>query len=260
MSSRACALELTQGETTDDTLMGLQRFASRFRMPKTLYSDNAAALVAAQQFLSHWNGEQGNRLVNPAWLNVSWTFSHARAPHTNGITESLIKSAKRTIRKILNRDHYNEDLLRTVFLYAEDVLNTRPIAVIHHDPTDPETLTPAMLLGRAQGPLCQAPTGGGRLTTKWREANTMARQFWEQFKIEIFPELEKANKWWHAVPGPQVGDAVVVLDLAPAQGTDWPVGVVQRIHTDRDGLVRKVTVKVRGQEYEHNLRHVMPLV
>ena len=85
----------------------------------------------------HWKGEQGNRLVNPAWLNVQWTFSHARAPHTNGVTESLIKSAKRTIRKILNRDTYDESMLRTAFLYAEDVLNSRPIAVVNHHPADP---------------------------------------------------------------------------------------------------------------------------
>ena len=229
-------------------------------MPETLYSDNAPSLVATKEFLSLWNGEQGERPLNPAWLNIKWTFSHARAPHTNGVTESLIKSAKRTINKILNRNEYDEDLLRTAFVYAEDVLNSRPIAVIHHHPSDPETLTPAKLLGRAQGPLCAAPTGAGRLLEKWKEANRMARLFWLQFKKEVIPELEKANKWWNVVPGPRVGDAVVVLELEPREGADWPVGVVQEVFTDARGLVRRVRVRVRGRDYERNLRHIMPLV
>ena len=260
MSSRACCLEMTNGETTNDTLMALQRFGSRYRLPSHIYSDNAAAFVALQEFLSHWTGEQGNRPVNPCWLNVKWSFSHARAPHTNGVTESLIKSAKRAINHVLHKQTVTDDVLRTVFMYAEDILNCRPIKVVNHHPADPTTLTPAMLLGRAQGPLCEAPSGGGRLLEKWRETNRMAKLFWLQFQREVIPELEKANKWWHTVPGPKEGDAFVVLELEPKEGTDWPIGVVQRVYTDKEGLVRKVLVKVRGKTYERNLRHVMPLV
>ena len=134
-------------------------------------------------------------------------------------------------------------------MYAEDILNCRPIKVVNHHPTDPSTLTPAMLLGHAQGPLCEAPTGGGRLVKKWREANRMAKLFWLQFQREVMPELEKANKWWNTVPGPKEGDAVVVLELGPKEGTDWPVGVIQQVHKDKEGLVRKVLVKVRGKVY-----------
>ena len=79
MSSRSCCLEMTVGETANDTMMALQRFGSRYRLPKNIYSDNAAAFVAVQEFLSHWTGEQGGRPINPEWLNVNWTFSHARA-------------------------------------------------------------------------------------------------------------------------------------------------------------------------------------
>ena len=88
----------------------------------------------------------------------------------------------------------------------------------------------------------------------------MAKRFWNQFKLEIIPELEKAAKWWAVVPAPAVGDAVVVLELDPLQGSDWPVGRVIHLHEGRDGLVRAVTVEVGGVAYKRNLRHVMPLV
>ena len=85
MSSRASCLEMTNGETTNDTLMALQRFGSRYRLPSHIYSDNAAAFVALQEFLAHWTGEQGDHPVNPSWLNVKWTFfTRSRPSHQRG--------------------------------------------------------------------------------------------------------------------------------------------------------------------------------
>ena len=260
MASRACALEFTYSETTDSTIMALQRFASRYRLPTSIYSDNAAALVAAGKILNDWSGEQGNLPVHPGWTDIHWTFSHPQAPHSNGVTESLIKSAKHSIKKILKDEVLTDDLLRTVFAFAEDILNQRPIALVNNDPNDLETLTPAMLLGRAKGNIAPGPNSASQLLKNWSLANRMAERFWNQFKIEVIPELEKAAKWWAVVPPPAVGDAVVVLQLDPLQGSDWPVGTVVELHEGRDGLIRSVSVKVGGVIYRRNLRHIMPLV
>ena len=260
MASRACALEFTYSETTDSTFMALQRFASRYRLPKSIYSDNAPALVAAANILNSWSGEQGNLPIHPGWTDIHWTFSHPRAPHSNGVTESLIKSAKHSIKKVLLEEVATDDILRTVFAYVEDILNQRPIALVNNDPHDLETLTPALLLGRTKGNIAPGPDSSSKLLQNWKLANTMARKFWSQFQLEIIPELEKAAKWWAVVPAPAVGDAVVVLQLEPQHGSDWPVGKVLEVHEGRDGLVRSVSVEVGGAVYRRNLRHVMPLV
>ena len=260
MASRACALEMTYGESTDDTLMALQCFASRYRLPELIYSDNAAPLVAAGEFLNHLKESKAGLPINSAWVNVKWTFSTPRASHTNGITESLVKSSKEAIKRTLHSAELRDGLLKCVFAYVEDILNHRPIMQLNNDPKDPDTLTPAKLLGRTQGALAPGPDLPHQLLAKWKQTNQMAAIFWEQFQAEIVPEMEKAQKWWGVVQPPKPGDAVVVLKLDPKEGQDWPVGVVQQVHPGRDGLVRSATVLVRGSLYERNLRHLMPLV
>ena len=259
MASRACALEMTYGETTDDTLMALQCFASRYRLPELIYSDNAAPLVAAGEFMNNLRENRSDLPLNRAWNNVKWRFSTPRASHTNGITESLIKSSKHAIRRTLHSAVLRDGMLRCVFAYVEDMLNQRPIAQLNNDPRDPDTLTPAKLMGRTQGPVAPDTDTRFRLANKWRETNMLAQEFWRQFQREIVPEMEKAQKWWNVVPAPQPGDAVVVLKLDPHQGGDWPVGVVQEVHVGRDGLVRSATVLVRGTLYQRSLKHLMPL-
>ena len=194
MASRACALEFTYSETTDSTLMALQRFASRYRLPNSIYSDNAPSLVAAAKIINDWSGEQGNLPVHPDWRDIHWTFSHPRAPHSNGVTESLIKSAKHSIKKILRDDTTTDDILRTVFAFAEDILNQRPIALVNNSPQDLETLTPALLLGRAKGNIAPGPASTSKLLSNWRLANQMALKFWNQFRLEVVPELEKSKQ------------------------------------------------------------------
>ena len=260
MSSRACALEMTYGETTDDTLMAMQCFASRYRLPELIYSDNAAPLVAAGQFLNQLRENRVDLPLNAAWMNVKWTFATPRASHTNGVTESLIKSCKYAIKRTLHSAVIKDGLLRCVFAYVEEMLNHRPIQQLNNDPRDPDTLTPAKLMGRTQGSVLPGAGTGHRLMQRWDEANRMANQFWEQFQKHIVPEMEKAQKWWNTVPAPKPGDAVVVLKLDPHQGQDWPVGVVQEIHRGRDGLIRSATVLVKGSIYKRSLKHLMPLV
>ena len=181
MASRACALEFTYSETTDSTFMALQRFASRYRLPKAVYSDNGPSLVAAANILNTWSGEQGNLPIHPGWKDIHWTFSHPRAPHSNGVTESLIKSAKHSIKKVLLDEVATDDILRTVFAYVEDILNQRPIALVNNDPHDLETLTPALLLGRTKGNIAPGPDTNSKLLRSWKIANTMAQKFWSQF-------------------------------------------------------------------------------
>ena len=260
MSSRACALEMTYGESTDDTLMALQCFASRYRMPDVIYSDNAGPLVAAGEFLNHLRESRADLPVSTAWMNVKWKFSVPRASHTNGVTESLIKSAKHAIKRTLHCAVLRDGLLRCVFAYVEDILNHRPIKQLNNDPRDPDTLTPAKLLGRTQGQVAPGPEVGHKLLQRWEETNRMAADFWQQFQREVVPELEKAQKWWHCAPTPKPGDAVVVLKLDPKEGSHWPVGVVQEVHEGRDGKIRSATVLVRGALYKRSLRHLMPLV
>ena len=56
-----------------------------------------------------------------------------------------------------------------------------------------------------------------------------------------------------------IGDVVLVLD--GDDRTKWPLGRVSEVHvTERDGKVRKVTIKIHNKEILRSTHHVLLLL
>ena len=116
LTFRAIHLEMTYGHSTQDVLEALQRFASRRSVPIIIVSDNAKELKKAAEVLTNCSRlDQVDLPVCPTWGEVKWTFSHPRAPHTNGATESLVGSSKKGNqtchpKALLNRQPSTDDL------------------------------------------------------------------------------------------------------------------------------------------------------
>ena len=154
LTFRAIHLELTYGHSTEDVMEALQRFASRRAIPAHIISDNAKELKKASEVLAQCSkSDHTTYPIAPGWGEVRWSFSHPRAPHTNGATESMVGVAKRAIKKAMPKHNLTDSLLHTVFTYCEDIVNRRPL--IRNTPTDindPEVLTPGHFLGDCTGP------------------------------------------------------------------------------------------------------------
>ena len=145
---------MTYSHSTPEVLQGLQRFASRRRIPVRIFSDNAKELKKAAEVLTQCARQPVvSYPIDPGWGETEWTFSHPRAPHTNGSTEAMVGVAKRAIAKAMPKYNLTDSLLSTVFTYCEDIANRRPLIRTQTDPHDPEVLTPGHFLGAARGPL-----------------------------------------------------------------------------------------------------------
>ena len=101
--TRAIHLELVKGLTTNAFLQALLRFSSRQGLPTTIYSDNARTFTAADKELKALlQGLEWERIGNSSSTHgVEWKYSFAEAPWTNGLTERMIKTVKRSLKIML---------------------------------------------------------------------------------------------------------------------------------------------------------------
>ena len=266
---RAVHCEITDSRSTLAVLLAFQRFAARHRIPSHIHSDNAKEFQACAQAMREL--EYQNQIahpLSPEWNKVIWTFCHPRAPHSNGIVESLIGVSKRAIEHALAGAPLTEDVLRTAASYAESVVNSRPIGTVSEDPEDPQPLTPGMFTGQSISDsrelnLALPLAGRGRQTQlreQWKIANQIQKRFTIRFKREVIPELMKREKWWDLVPEPKEGDIVIVMSYNPNELGLWPLGKILSLRRGADGNVRGARVKVGDQELDRHLSQLVPLL
>ena len=259
---RAMRCEIVTRKETSNVLLALQRFAARQRIPKEIYSDNAAEFKRAAKELSMldtWN--QPATLLAPEWQKVTWSHCYPLAPHSNGVVESMVGVAKRAIEKVLAPLPLTDETLMTVCIFAEEIANSRPMGNISMDPRDPQPLTPGMFIGgQPMGQPMRIPPGGGKFTEMWKQMNQVREKLYDRFQAEIVPELEKRDKWWDVVPELKVDDVVVCLNCEPTKDGRWPLGRVAEVEYGHDGLPRGAWVWVNQNFKRRHIHHLMPLI
>ena len=77
---------------------------------------------------------------------VKCLFNPPGAPHLGGAWESLVKSAKRALVRILAKQVVTDGILVMTLAIVENILNGRPLRYLTNDATEPEVLTPNHLL------------------------------------------------------------------------------------------------------------------
>jgi len=110
-----------------------------------MISDNASTYEAAARELEQLinSDNLGESLCT---LGVHWKFIPKRAPWYGGFWERLIGLTKTTLRKILGRAFVTLQVLQTLVVEIEAVLNDRPLTYVSPDLSDPEPFTPSHLL------------------------------------------------------------------------------------------------------------------
>ena len=261
---RAVRCIVSCGRSVGDVALALQEFASRNRVPGHIHSDNAPEFVRlSKEFAAMRSQNQLQLPLSPDWSQVQWTFGHPRAPHTNGLVESLIGVSKRAISHALHGAPLTEATLRAAMAFAEDVVNRRPIGNLSEFPSDPEPLTPGMFTGQ-QYPVPPLPISTrlsqDQYLAQWRQVEHLQRRFSERFFTELIPELNKRAKWWDVLPPPHVGQVVVALNCQPTMQGQWPLGRIVEVLNGRDGVARGAIVVVAGKEFRRHMCHLVPLI
>ena len=248
LTTRAVHIEVAHDMTTDCFINAFRRFIARRGQPKEVFSDNGTNFKGAESVLrkklSRLN--QSNMDEYFKQTGIKWNFNPPAASHMGGAWERMIRSIKRILDILLKSQVVTDDVLHTLLLEVESILNSRPLCPITLDPHGNEPLTPNHLLLMRQS--CNDPPGvfesrdcyGRR---RWRQVQYLADSFWKRWRREYLPTIALRQKWPDKERNFQIGDLVLVVDDGVPRGK-WRMGQVIFTFPDPNGFVRQVEVKI----------------
>lgn len=247
LSTRAIHLELAASLSADSAILALRRLVARRGCPAVILSDCGTNFVGANNELRVALRALDRDVLCDAALarGIDWRFNPPGAPHMGGCWERLVRSVKSALRVTLRERAPREEVLHTLLLEAEMVINSRPLAYVSSDPAEPTVLTPNhLLLGTATGDACYVPYDPKDVDARrqWKKVNALAEAFWRRWKREYLPTLQRRQKWMDMVDSVKVGDVVLVSDTNQPRNV-WPRGRVIKVCAGSGGVVRVVEIK-----------------
>ena len=247
-ATRAVHLDITVSYITDSILQTLRKFTSLRGCPTEIISDQGSQLVAASKDISDltkdWNwdsvsGWAGNN-------SIKWTVVPAEAHHHNGLSESMIRSVKRSLSHVVGDNILSFSELQLAMFEVANKINLRPIGVISgSDPEVPTALTPNnLLLGRSTNEVPQGPfTSDARLARRYLFVQSLVDDWWRRWFDSVLPSLVPSYKWRQKFRNVKVGD-VCLIRYKDVRST-YRLGRVVETKEGVDGLVRSVRLQYR---------------
>lgn len=251
LTTRAVHIELLNSMDVDAFLLALRRFIARRGKPHEIRSDCGTNFRGADRELREaFSIMEPELKAQLSDYQISFKFNPPSAPHFGGIWEREVRSIKNALQVAVGTQAVTEDVLSTVLVEVEGILNSKPLGYASTDVADMDPITPNILLmGRRDASLPQvayAPGDMGR--RRWRHCQNMVDQFWIHFTRNYLPMLQTRQKWHKASKNLEVDSVVLIVDpqLPRAQ---WPIGRVRKTLPSSDGCVRTAEVVVDGKAY-----------
>lgn len=260
MTMRCLHLDFLESLDFDAFLTSLRRFISRRGTLFELLCDNGTNFVGGDRELQEALAEMAPRWKEHlAKQKIKFRFNPPGAPHFGGTWEREVKSVKTALKVILKDQIVSENVLRTILIEVEGIMNAEPMGYLSSDVADHDPITPNMLImGRRDSSLPQAVYDSSDLLGKrrWRHSQVLADQFWSAFIRYYLPALQERQKWRKDSKELSVGQVVLIIDPQLPRAL-WPVGKVTRTYPGADGCARTVDIQVKDRTY---LRPVSRLV
>ena len=168
----------------------------------------------------------------------------AEGQHQNGLSESLIKSVKRSIKLPVGPHTFSSGELQMILFEIANIINSRPIGIVTgRDPEDAKPLTPNdLLLGRSTGEVPQGPFDSNKsITKRFRYLQQIITDWWDHWYRVVLPTLVPSYKWLQRHRNVQIGD-VCLIRYGKDKRANYRLGRVKEVKKGADGLVRKVTL------------------
>lgn len=144
----AVHIEVITDYTTDAFIAAYKRFTGRRGICASLQSDCGTNFIRADTELKWQFDSTSKELQHLASLlandNTVWRFNPPSAPHFGGKWETVIKSTKHHLRRVLKDTVLTYEKMTTITVQIEAVLNSRPLCSISDDATDYNVLTPGI--------------------------------------------------------------------------------------------------------------------
>lgn len=251
-TTRCVHLELLSGLDTDSFLLALRRFIARRGRPYELISDQGTNFRGGERELR----EAFNQL-SPALQEllsqhqIQFNFNPPYSPHFGGCWEREVRSIKAALRVTLGTRVLSAEVLYTVMVEVEEMLNSKPLGYVTSNILDPDPITPNILLmGRQDASLPQVMYADSEILSprKWRHSQVLADRFWSSFIRDYLPSLQSRQKWMQEGNPISLDAVVMVVDPQLPRGL-WPMGTVTKILPSPDGRIRVVEVLIEGKRY-----------
>ena len=262
--SRAIHLEVTRDLTTEEWLNAFRRLVARRGKPQLLYSDNATTFRAGDKELKTALKRLDTRRLSHELLSqhgCEWKFSKAKSPWENGLSERLVQSVKRALRKILGSCTLTFDGFVTTIIEIEAIINDRPLATI--DDAQMLPITPAQLVaGRPLTALADPPNSKDvneqlDFPQMWWKRRLMLNGFWKRWNHDYLLQLSPLRKWKRSDEDLlNIGDVVVIREHDAPRNT-WKIARILELYKNQRGYVTSVKLKTpHGRPIHRSVRNV----
>ncbi|XP_026110661.1 uncharacterized protein LOC113084551 isoform X2 [Carassius auratus] len=199
MTTRAVHVDVLSSMDSDSFLMALRRFIARRGKPAELWSDQGTNFKGGERELQEaFRSLHSTLQTQLAKHQIRFQFNPPSAPHFGGVWEREVRSVKAALYATIQSQTVPEEVLRTVLIEVEGILNSKPLGYVSTDVADADPVTPNLLLmGRLDPSLPQAVYAESELLSRrrWRHTQVLADQFWSHFIRHYLPTLQARSKW-----------------------------------------------------------------
>jgi len=265
--TRAVHLELVEDMSTLTFLQAFTRFCSRSATPSVVFSDNSKTYIKARKELIRlFSQVQWDQVADHAVKkNIVWNFGISRMPSSNGVIERCVGQIKSCLRTTLISRGMTVRELETLLFQAEQLVNSRPLAIDYHEDSDEFLMiTPALLARGRDLPLLpldhrkkeDVPDVDAPFSRMQAHRKRLLFGFWRKW-VRQYLVGAQLGKYKGKEASLDVGQLVFLLDTGIKMGT-WRLGRVLATSTSHDGRIRTVRLKVQGYKQEL-IRHINQL-
>ena len=262
LTTRAVHLDLLNTMDTDAYLMALRRFIARRGTPAELWSDQGTNFKGGERELKEAFGSMAPTLQRQlASHKIKFHFNPPASPHFGGVWEREVRSVKSALYTCVGSQPVPEEVLLTVLLEVEALLNAKPLGYVSADIADVDPITPnSLLMGRPDGSLPQVVYPESEILSRrrWRHSQILADHFWSRFIRDYLPSLQIRQKW-HSSPPALLENAVVMMVDPQLPRALWPIGRVTQVHRSDDGYIRSADVLINGHSYTRPVARLVML-
>ncbi|KAL1258161.1 hypothetical protein QQF64_011405 [Cirrhinus molitorella] len=253
MTIRAVYLDILHSIDSDSFLMALRRFITRRGKPYELLCDQGTNFKGGDRELSEsFEAMQDELQSHLASQQIKFVYNPPSAPHFGGCWEREIRSIKAALKVTIGAQTVTEEVLRTVLVEVEGILNSKPLGYTSSDVADLDPITPfCFLIGRRDASLPQVVYQNSEILSRrrWRHGQLLADHFWRHFLKYYLPSLQARQKWKTEKRALEIGDVVMIVDPQLPRSL-WPVGKVTQIFPGIDGRVRTANVDVKDERIQ----------
>ncbi|GBP10287.1 hypothetical protein EVAR_91944_1 [Eumeta japonica] len=154
---------------------------------------------------------------------------------TSSTEKFIVRSVKTALAATLRERSPREEVLHTLLLEAEHIVNSRPLTEVDVEPAEAEGLTPNhFLIGRSCGAAAAGHFDDNVLLgpANWRTCQRLADHFWQRWLREYLPTLVPAGAAT-LCRAPAEGDIVLIVDSSSPRYS-WPRGRIKKTYPGPD--------------------------